>query len=127
MQLIWTAPMLKPSIISRRTFLTAAGGLGTMLLAGCDQITESETARGVFGSAETLNRALQRALGPNALAAEFTEADLSPVFKVNGTADPDSELYDEISQNGFAKWRLDVGGLVEQTAKISLADLRALP
>ena len=69
--------MLKPSIISKRAFLTAAGGLGTMLLAGCDQITESETARGVFDSAEPLNRAIQGALGPQALAAEFPE----PIFR----------------------------------------------
>jgi DMSO/TMAO reductase YedYZ molybdopterin-dependent catalytic subunit len=119
--------MPKPAIISRRAFLKAGGALGTAFAAGCDQVTESETARGVFGSAETLNLALQRALGRNALAAEFTEADLSPVFKANGTADPDSELYDEISQNGFANWRLDVRGLADQPAKFSLADLRALP
>jgi DMSO/TMAO reductase YedYZ molybdopterin-dependent catalytic subunit len=119
--------MLKPSIVSRRAFLTAAGGLGTMLLAGCDQITESETARGVFESAETLNRALQGALGPRALAAEFTETDLSPVFRANGTTEPESELYDEISKDGFADWRLNVSGLVERPAKFSLADLRALP
>src|SRR5271166_6459749 len=127
MRLRWRAPMLKPAAISRRRFLKAAGAIGTVLAAGCDRVTESETARSVFGSAETLNLALQRALGRNALAAEFAEADLSPVFKANGTTDPDSEIYDEISQDGFANWRLDVGGLVEQPAKFSLADLRALP
>jgi DMSO/TMAO reductase YedYZ molybdopterin-dependent catalytic subunit len=119
--------MLKPAVISRRALLKAAGAVGAVLTAGCDKVTDSETAHSVFGSAETLNRALQRALGRKALAAEFTEADLSPVFKANGTTEPDSELYDEISQNGFANWQLDVGGLVEQPAKFSLADLRALP
>jgi DMSO/TMAO reductase YedYZ molybdopterin-dependent catalytic subunit len=119
--------MLKPPIISRRALLKVASGIGTVLLAGCDQLTESETARGVFGSAETLNKAVQRALGRGALAAEFTEADISPVFKANGTTDPDSELYEEISKDGFVNWRLDVGGLVERPAKFSLSDLRALP
>ena len=29
--------------------------------------------------------------------------------------------------NGFADWRLEVGGLVEQPLELSLADLRAMP
>ena len=74
--------------LSRRSLLKAAGGFGAALLAGCDQITENPTARRIFGSAETLSSGVQRALGRKALAAEFSEADLSPAFKANGTEDP---------------------------------------
>jgi DMSO/TMAO reductase YedYZ molybdopterin-dependent catalytic subunit len=113
--------------LSRRTLLKAAGGLGAALLAGCDQVTENTTARRIFGSAETLNNTVQRALGRKALAAEFSEADLSPEFKANGTADPATEAYQSLVKDGFASWRLEIGGLVERPASLSLADLRALP
>ncbi len=113
--------------LSRRGLLKAAGGLSAALLTGCDQVTSSETAQHVFSSAETLNRAVQRALGGDALAAEFTEADLSPAFRGNGTIDPDTKAYRALAANGFADWRLKVGGLVERPSSFSLADLRAMP
>jgi DMSO/TMAO reductase YedYZ molybdopterin-dependent catalytic subunit len=116
------------SHISRRTLLRAAGGLGAAtLLAGCDQLTQDERARRILGSAETLNRNLQRALGPGSLAAEFGEADLSPRFKANGSINPQTDAYLDAAQNGFANWRLEVKGLVDRPAKFSLADLRGLP
>lgn len=119
--------MAKQHSVSRRAFLAAGASVGTAILSACDRVTENETAQGVFESAASANRAVQRALGPHALAAEFTEADLSPAFRANGTTDPDSELYEEISKDSFANWRLDVGGLVERPAKYSLSDLRAMP
>jgi DMSO/TMAO reductase YedYZ molybdopterin-dependent catalytic subunit len=119
--------MAKQHSVSRRAFLAAGASVGTAILSACDRVTENETAQGVFESAASANRAVQRTLGPHALAAEFTEADLSPAFRANGTTDPDSELYEEISKDSFANWRLDVGGLVERPAKYSLSDLRAMP
>ncbi len=113
--------------LSRRGLLKAAGGLGAALLAGCDQVTQSEAPRHILGSAETLNAALQRAFGRNALAAEFGESDLSPSFRANGTTDPDSKAYKVSAAQGFTDWRLQVGGLVERPASFSLRDLRALP
>ena len=113
--------------LSRRSLLKAAGGMGAALLAGCDQITENPMARRILGSAETLNNTVQRALGRKALAAEFSEADLSPAFKANGTDDPAGEAYKNLMKDGFASWRLEVGGLVERPASLSLSDLRALP
>jgi DMSO/TMAO reductase YedYZ molybdopterin-dependent catalytic subunit len=71
---------------------------------------------------------VQRALtGAQALAREFTEADLSPDFKSNGTQDPDDPAYQKLAKNGFKDWRLEVGGLVERPAHFTLAELRALP
>jgi DMSO/TMAO reductase YedYZ molybdopterin-dependent catalytic subunit len=113
--------------ISRRLILKAAGGFGTALLAGCDQITGNDTARTIFESAEALNYRVQRAIGPRALAAEFSESDLSPVFKANGTVDPETDAYRTLARDGFAGWKLEVRGLVERPLRLSLADLRALP
>jgi DMSO/TMAO reductase YedYZ molybdopterin-dependent catalytic subunit len=116
------------STISRRALLRAASGLGAAtLLTGCDALTQNERARRILGSAETVNRTLQRALGPGALAAEFSEADLSPRFKANGSINPQTDAYLEAAKDSFANWRLEVKGLVDRPAKFSLADLRALP
>jgi DMSO/TMAO reductase YedYZ molybdopterin-dependent catalytic subunit len=112
---------------SRRTLLKAVGGLSAALLTGCDDITRSETGRRVLAKAETLNYSIQRALTRKALAQEFTDADLSPAFKANGTDNPDTEAYQAFARDGFASWRLEVRGLVERPASFSLADLRAMP
>ena len=119
--------MRRTSLIGRRSFLKAAAGCGAALLAGCDQVSQNGTARRIFRSAEAVNRAIQRTLGPNALAAEFGEADISPFFKPNGTTDPDNDLYDEIAKDNFANYRLDVRGLVARPASFSLSELRAMP
>jgi DMSO/TMAO reductase YedYZ molybdopterin-dependent catalytic subunit len=117
---------IRPTL-SRRTLLKVAGGASAALLTGCDQITRSATARKIFASADTLNFAVQRELDPHALAEEFTEADLSTTFKPNGTENPESDAYQALARKGFTDWRLDVRGLIERPAKLSLTDLRALP
>jgi DMSO/TMAO reductase YedYZ molybdopterin-dependent catalytic subunit len=61
------------------------------------------------------------------MAQEFTDADRSPTFRSNGTAEPDSDDYRKLAENAFAGYRLEVGGLVAQPAGFSLAELRALP
>ena len=61
------------------------------------------------------------------MAQEFTDADRSPTFRSNGTAEPDSDAYRMLAADGFAAYRLEVGGLVARPASLSLADLRALP
>ena len=113
--------------LSRRSLLKAAGGFGAALLAGCDQVTRNPTARRILGSVEALNSNVQRALGRKVLAAEFSDTDLSPAFRANGTDDPTTEAYRGLVRGGFASWRLEVGGLVERPASLSLGDLRALP
>jgi DMSO/TMAO reductase YedYZ molybdopterin-dependent catalytic subunit len=113
---------------SRRGLLKAtAGALGALTLAGCDRVQEIEAARRMFESAETLNKAVQRMLGRRALAAEFTDRDLSPAFKANGSTNPDTDDYNALIRDGFATWRLDVRGLVERPRTYSLTELRAMP
>ena len=62
-----------------------------------------------------------------ALAQEFSHADLSPEFHSNGTAMPDDAAYQALATRDFADWRLQVDGLVDTAASLSLAELRALP
>jgi DMSO/TMAO reductase YedYZ molybdopterin-dependent catalytic subunit len=81
-----------------------------------------------LSSAESLTEATQRALvGPQTMAREFGEADISPAFKANGTVEPSEADYQALAANAFADYRLAVDGLVETPLSLSLADLRALP
>ncbi|MBV1800363.1 molybdopterin-dependent oxidoreductase [Siccirubricoccus sp. G192] len=59
-------------------------------------------------------------------ASELTEQDISPHFWPNGTM-PHSAEFDALVADGFARYRLRVGGLVEQPREFSLADLKAMP
>jgi DMSO/TMAO reductase YedYZ molybdopterin-dependent catalytic subunit len=61
------------------------------------------------------------------MAQEFSEADLSPVFRSNGTANPDNPQYQALAANGFAGYRLKVSGLVDAPQTFSLDELRAMP
>jgi DMSO/TMAO reductase YedYZ molybdopterin-dependent catalytic subunit len=116
-------------ILTRRQMLLRGSSvLGTLLLAGCDRLTNAPSFRRVLQSAEGLTYRSQRLLqGSGSLAREFRESDLSPVFRSNGTSFPDSQLYQRLLANQFADWRLAVGGLVARPSSLSLADLRAMP
>jgi DMSO/TMAO reductase YedYZ molybdopterin-dependent catalytic subunit len=57
---------------------------------------------------------------------EYTQADISPYFWVNGRA-PVSEEWGELAKGGFACWKLQVTGLVQQPLLLSLTELRAMP
>jgi DMSO/TMAO reductase YedYZ molybdopterin-dependent catalytic subunit len=114
---------------TRRRFLQGlAPAVGALALSGCDALSRSPFFRDILFSAENLTRTVQHAiLGEQSLAREFTEADISPAFRANGTTQPDGPTYLSLAENGFADWRLQVGGLVEKPAEYSLADLRAMP
>jgi len=115
--------------ISRRRFLRyVVPGAGAAALAGCDALSQSPQFRDVLASAQHLTKTVQRLLlSPDTLAREFTEADISPDFRANGTTDPQSAEYRALAGNGFADWRLQVGGLVERPTAFSLDELRAMP
>jgi DMSO/TMAO reductase YedYZ molybdopterin-dependent catalytic subunit len=57
---------------------------------------------------------------------EYTEADISPYFWVNGKP-PVSDEWSELAKDSFACWKLKVTGLVEQPLVLSLAEIRAMP
>ena len=115
--------------LNRRGFIARSlAAASTVLLAGCDGLSEQPWVRRILGSAETLTRVTQRALlSPQALAREYSEADLSKDFRANGSTNPDAPDYVTHAANGFADWKLEVGGLVGQPLALSLADLRAMP
>ncbi|MEO1168118.1 MAG: molybdopterin-binding protein [Pseudomonadota bacterium] len=118
------------AIMTNRRKLIA--GLGSsVLLAGCDSWSRSERVRNVLASAEGLTMRAQRLITDrNALAREFTLADLSPRFRANGSRTANTAQgvdYQEMLANNFADYRLQVDGLVSRPLSLSLADLRAMP
>ncbi|WP_332693780.1 molybdopterin-binding protein [Bosea sp. (in: a-proteobacteria)] len=116
-------------LLTRRRFLVGGTlGTGALALGGCDALEQNENVGAVLRTAEKLTMGAQRfLLGQETLAREFSAADISPTFRVNGTQSPDSEKYAALHENGFADWRLKVDGLVSRQMEFSLADLRKLP
>jgi DMSO/TMAO reductase YedYZ molybdopterin-dependent catalytic subunit len=112
-------------MIDRRRFI--ATGASGLLLGGCDRLNNSPGFRGVLRSAEKLTMASQRLISPrHALAREYSEADLSPIFRSNGTAMPGGEEYARHVAENFANWRLAVDGLVARPLSIPIQKLRSL-
>jgi DMSO/TMAO reductase YedYZ molybdopterin-dependent catalytic subunit len=113
-------------MIDRRRFI--ATGASGLLLGGCDRLNESPGFRGVLRSAEKLTMASQRLISPrDALAREYDEADMSPIFRSNGTRMPGGDEYARHVAEAFANWRLIVDGLVARPLSIELKTLRAIP
>ena len=103
-------------------------GLSASLLAGCSKVGGSEPMQKLFGVAESWHKGFQRALGGReALAREFSPADISPYFRGNGTLDPGTDSYAAHEATNFADWQLAVTGLVAKPLSLSLAQVRALP
>jgi len=91
-------------------------------------LSRSEWFPKVLATGEDVNRAAQRLLGGRrSMAQEFKESDLSPEFRSNGTASPNNARYQALAAGGFADYRLEVSGLIDNPRAFSLAELRALP
>ena len=56
----------------------------------------------------------------------YRRSEISTYFWVNGLP-PKDATYDALARDHFAQWRLEVGGLVEQPLRLSLADLKQMP
>jgi len=113
-------------MIGRRRFI-AAGASG-LLLGGCDRLNNNPTFRDVLRSAEKLTMASQRLISPrDALAREYSEAEMSPFFRSNGTRMPGGEDYARHLAEQFANWQLTVDGLVARPLAIPIRTLRSLP
>jgi DMSO/TMAO reductase YedYZ molybdopterin-dependent catalytic subunit len=117
-----------PDMTSRRSFLQRAlAAAGALALSACDRLSQTEWFPRVLSAGESVSRWAHQGLARRAMAQEFTEADLSPQFRSNGTDNPDNDDYQAQVKNGFADWKLEIGGLVEQPAQFSLAELRGMP
>lgn len=120
-------------LINRRKFLTAAGVTTSgAALAGCDALNfvgnGDGAVRNFLENANWLTYRAQRLLyGDDALAQEFTEADIRQPMRPNGSTSPDNEAYNALKANDFADYRLKVSGMVNKELSLSLADLRSMP
>ena len=114
---------------NRRSILKRGSAiLGSLLLAGCDKVINSDAAQAAFDKIDHLTRATQETLlSPQQLAPEYTEADISTHFYANGSTDPDDDDYKAMVADGFKDYALVVDGLVETPLKLTLPDLRAMP
>ena len=113
------------TLISRRSALVGATGL---LLSGCEKITTAPSVRKILTTGEKAMLSGQRLVTDrNALAPEFTRADLSPRFRMNGNRMPASADYQAHMANGFADWKLEIAGKVARPFSLSLAQLKSAP
>ena len=113
----------------RRTFFRRLlAGAGAITLAGCDKLSNSESFTKILSAGESLSYNVHRLLSTRkSMAQEFSEADLSPSFRSNGTSMPNSANYQGLAANQFANWALEIGGLVEKPLKFSLAQIQQMP
>jgi DMSO/TMAO reductase YedYZ molybdopterin-dependent catalytic subunit len=115
--------------IARRSILRVAlASVGTAMLSACDRLSNNAAFVDVLKSAQYLNRAIHKIVpGRKAMAQEFTEADIAPSFRGNGTTMPSSKKYEALLNDDFTSWKLEVSGLVANPMAFTLADLKALP
>ena len=117
------------AVPSRRSALRAAlAGVGAASLAGCDRLSNNAAFVDVLKSAQHLSHGAHKLVaGRNAMAQEFSQADVVAHFKANGTLVPADADYTALMQGGFNAWKLQIDGLVEQPTAFTLAELRAMP
>jgi DMSO/TMAO reductase YedYZ molybdopterin-dependent catalytic subunit len=114
--------------ITRRAAILAGFGGAGALIWNVNSLTLNPSFSHVFLAVEDWTRMSQRALlQPGQLAREYSPADISPVFKPNGTFSPGGEEYDRHVAQGFVNWRLRIEGLVQHPMSLSIAELRRLP
>lgn len=114
--------------LTRRAALVAGFGAGGYLIANATSLTSSPTVAHIFKGVEDWTLAAQRALqSSKGLAPEYQTSDISPVFKANGTLNPNTEAYNAHVAANFADWHVTIKGLVQTPMSLSMADIRKLP
>ncbi len=114
--------------LSRRRLLAGLGlAAAATALSACDRLGRSPAFRNFLASGEWLSYRVHRAIGGSAMATEYPESQLSPVFRTNGNTRPKSAEYLRHASQGFADWRLAIDGLVDAPQSLSLAALRRMP
>ena len=115
-------------MIGRRAVVGFGAAAGGLLLSGCDRLTASPSFREALRGGEALTMRAQRLItNRGALAPEFSRAQMSPIFRANGTRQPGSPGYAAHVANRFADWRLTVDGLVARPQAFSLAQIGTMP
>ncbi|WP_210529198.1 molybdopterin-dependent oxidoreductase [Rubellimicrobium arenae] len=116
-----------PADPTRRRLLLAAPAL---LLSGCkvfDGMTGDSPARNLLEGANALTHATQKFVARDALAPEYSRADIRQGMRPNGVTAPQDSDYQALAASGWADWRLAVTGAVERPLSLSLAQLMAMP
>ena len=111
----------------RRLLLGAVAGAGAGLLAGCDALSRHKGFVDVLGLAEPLSQGAQRLVTGKRLALEYPESRISPLFRPNGSINPQTSEYLALKANGFAGYKLRVRGLVQAPLEFTIDALHALP
>ncbi len=120
--------MTERFVPGRRGLLRGAlAGAGVGLLGGCDALSRNDKFGQLLGAAEPLNQSVQRFLSGDRLVPEYPESMISPVFRPNGSINPQTPEYLELKASDFRSYRLQLHGLVETPLEFSLDALRALP
>jgi len=121
--------LMRAKARDRRHLLRGAvAAAGAAVLAGCDRLSNNAGFVETLKSAQKLSHAAGRIVAPkSAMAQEFSAADVAPVFRGNGTLFPRDADYLALRKDGFAAYKLSIGGLVEKPLELSLEELRALP
>jgi DMSO/TMAO reductase YedYZ molybdopterin-dependent catalytic subunit len=120
--------MANLKIITRRAAIVAGFGGAGYLIANATKLTQSPGFSTVFHAVEDWTRLSQRALlHPERLAREYSPADISPVFKPNGTLNPGTPEYEAHVARNFADWRLKIDGMVANPISLSVSEIRRLP
>ena len=116
-------------VLPRRKFLTGATlGAGGLLLSGCDALTENAGFRSFLRTGEALNKGAHRLImDRSALAPEFSAADISPIFKANGSITGGTAEYAGHVADEFASWQLRIHGMVRNPLSLNLAQLMKMP
>ena len=120
-------------VFTRRVLLRAGmGSLALSAVGGCrvmDGLSAPDnTLRRFMERANDLTMAAQRGiLDRDALAQEFTQADIRQPQRPNGVTNPQDTDYLDLKARDFAAYRLKVGGLVQRPLSLSLDQLRQMP
>lgn len=110
--------------VERRLLLRGGLSLGALsLLAGCDLSSDDSLIDRALWAMLRFNDRVQAALfDPNRLAPTYSRADITHPFRFNAYYP-----MDKIRTVDPAKWKLEVGGLVDDDTPWTLQRLRALP
>jgi DMSO/TMAO reductase YedYZ molybdopterin-dependent catalytic subunit len=105
--------------------------LGLGALSGCtalDRLMNYDAGlRNLMEAANGLTYRTQRLLMGDALAPEYGPGDIRQGMHPNGTVNPADQDYQALAAGGFADWRLEVTGAVDNPVAWRLDELRAMP
>ncbi|MBR0553233.1 molybdopterin-dependent oxidoreductase [Stakelama marina] len=114
--------------LTRRAALTGLAVGAGGLLTGCDKLGNEGPVRKFIFKGDGWNRGLQRLItSRDALAPEFRPDQMSPIFRSNGTRNPNTQSYNAHAAADFSTWRLKIDGRVARPLSLSMAQLRSLP